>query len=82
MRCLWDALCAAKQGVGFESVTHGDNVFRGLVLARIIEATSRLDAGRGWQKSASRRRRVPPSRAGLGVDVDAGVISAMPRGRF
>jgi hypothetical protein len=43
---LWDALCAAYQAVGFESVAQGDNVLRDLVLARIIEATSKADAGR------------------------------------
>jgi hypothetical protein len=32
--------------LGFESVTQGDNVFRDLVLARIIEPTSKFDAGR------------------------------------
>jgi hypothetical protein len=32
--------------VGFESATKGNNVFRDLVLARIIEATSTIDAER------------------------------------
>jgi hypothetical protein len=30
--------------VGFESATKSDNVFRDLVLARIIEPTSKIDA--------------------------------------
>jgi hypothetical protein len=41
MSHLWDALCAAYAVLGFESVTQGDKVFRDLVLARIIEPTSR-----------------------------------------
>jgi hypothetical protein len=43
---LWDALCAAYRVLGFESATKGDNVFRDLVLARIIEPTSKIDAAR------------------------------------
>jgi hypothetical protein len=46
MTHLWDGLCAAYRALGFESVTKGDNVFRDLVLARIIELTSKIDAGR------------------------------------
>jgi hypothetical protein len=46
MTHLWDGLCAAYQILGFDSVTQGDNVFRDLVLARIIEPTSKIDAAR------------------------------------
>jgi len=46
MTPLWDALCAAYRVLGFESATKGDNVFRDLVLARIIEPTSKIDAER------------------------------------
>src|SRR4051794_19335398 len=46
MTALWDALCAAYRILGFESATKGDNVFRDLVLARIIEPTSKIDAER------------------------------------
>jgi Transposase DDE domain len=46
MTHLWDGLCCAYRVLGFESVTKGDNVFRDLVLARIIEPTSKVDAGR------------------------------------
>jgi Transposase DDE domain len=46
MTHLWDGLCAAYRMLGFESVTKGDNVFRDLVLARIIEPTSKVDAAR------------------------------------
>jgi hypothetical protein len=46
MTHLWDGLRAAYRALGFESVTNGDNVFRDLVLARIIEPTSKIDAER------------------------------------
>ena len=46
MTHLWDGLCAAYRVLGFEAVTKGDNVFRDLVLARIIEPTSKIDAER------------------------------------
>jgi hypothetical protein len=46
MTHLWDGLCAAYRVLAFELVTKGDNVFRDLVLARIIEPTSKIDAGR------------------------------------
>ena len=67
MSHLWDALCAAYQVVGFESVSKGDNVFRGLVLARIIERTSKIDAARvlgevgvDAASYATVKRRLPP----------------------
>ena len=46
MTHLWEGLCAAYRVLGFESATKGDNVFRDLVLARIIEPTSKIDAER------------------------------------
>lgn len=46
MSALWDALCGTYQVLGFESVAKGDIVFRDLVLARIIEPTSKVDAAR------------------------------------
>ena len=46
MSHLWNALCAAYRVLGFESVAKGDNVFRDLVLARVIEPTSKVDAAR------------------------------------
>jgi transposase InsO family protein len=48
MTHLWDGLCAAYRIVGFESVTKGDKVFRDLVLARIIEPTSKIDYVSTW----------------------------------
>jgi Transposase DDE domain len=46
MTALWQALCAAYRVLGLESATKGDNVFRDLVLARIIEPSSKIDAER------------------------------------
>ena len=66
MTHLWDGLCAAYRVLGFESVTKGDTVFRDLVLARIIEPTSKIDAGRVLSEvgvepasCASVKRRLP-----------------------
>ena len=41
---LWDALRRAYRALGFNAAVRGDEVFRDLVLARIIEPTSRLDS--------------------------------------
>ena len=41
---LWEALSAAFRAVGLEATSGGDEVFRQLVLARVIEPTSKLDA--------------------------------------
>lgn len=41
---LWDALCRAYDALGFDQATGGDEVFRQVVLARIIEPTSKQDS--------------------------------------
>jgi hypothetical protein len=41
---LRDALCRAYQALGFDTATGGDEVLRDLVLARIIEPTSKADS--------------------------------------
>jgi Transposase DDE domain len=41
---LWDASARAYEVLGFDTATGGDEVFRALVLARIIEPTSKLDS--------------------------------------
>ncbi|WP_443677746.1 IS1634 family transposase, partial [Mycobacterium interjectum] len=41
---LWDALCAAYEILGFDEAADGDAAFRQLVLARIIEPTSKADS--------------------------------------
>jgi len=40
---LWDGLCRAYDVLGLDEATGGDEVFRDLVLARVIEPTSKLD---------------------------------------
>jgi hypothetical protein len=44
MAHLWDALAHGYEVLGFEQAAGGDEVFRQLVLARIIEPTSKLDS--------------------------------------
>jgi len=63
---LWQALCQAYRVLGFDEVLDGDEVLRGLVLARIIEPSSKVDALRvlaetGVQPPAYRtlKRRLP-----------------------
>jgi hypothetical protein len=41
---LWEGLCRAYQVLGLDRATDGDEVFRDLVLARIIEPTSKIDS--------------------------------------
>lgn len=41
---LWEALCRAYEVLGFDAAARGDVVFRQLVLARIIEPTSKADS--------------------------------------
>jgi hypothetical protein len=41
---LWDALSSAYELLGFTDASGGDAVFRDLVLARIVEPTSKLDS--------------------------------------
>jgi hypothetical protein len=44
MGYLWEGLCRAYDLLGFADATDGDAVFRDLVLARIIEPTSKQDS--------------------------------------
>jgi hypothetical protein len=41
---LWEALCRAYEVLGFDTAAGGDEVFRQLVLARIVEPTSKADS--------------------------------------
>ena len=43
---LWDALARGYTVLGLEQAAGGDQVFRDLVLARIIEPASKLDSAR------------------------------------
>ncbi len=63
---LWDALCRAFDTLGLDQASGGDEVFRALVLARIIEPTSKLDslrvlaeAGVAAPSYATLKRRLP-----------------------
>jgi hypothetical protein len=63
---LWDALAYGYQVLGFEAAVKGDEVFRQLVLARIIEPTSKLDSLRVLDEAgvesasyATLKRRLP-----------------------
>lgn len=54
---LWDALCRAYDLLGFGQAAGGDEVFRQLVLARIIEPTSKQDSLRVLEETGV----APPS---------------------
>jgi ABC-type branched-subunit amino acid transport system ATPase component len=41
---LWEALCRAYDVLGFDEAAAGDEAFRQLMLARIIEPTSKADS--------------------------------------
>jgi hypothetical protein len=57
MAHLWDALCRAYDVLGFDEAAGGDEVFRQLVLARVIEPTSKQDSLRVLEESGSGRPR-------------------------
>lgn len=57
MRHLWDALSHAYDVLGFDTAADGDEAFRCLVLARIIEPTTKRDSLRGLEEVGIR----PPS---------------------
>jgi hypothetical protein len=66
MGCLVDAILHAYAVLGFEQATGADEVFRQLVVARIIEPTSKIDgarvlaeAGVGSASYATLKRRLP-----------------------
>jgi hypothetical protein len=61
---LWEALCTAYRVLGFESAAGGDEVFRDLVGARIIEPTSKVDALQVLEETGWSPRPTAPS----GVD--------------
>jgi hypothetical protein len=44
MQVLWDTLAAVYSDLGFADKAHDDSIFRDLVLARIIEPTSKQDS--------------------------------------
>jgi hypothetical protein len=63
---LWDGLCAAYDALGFDQAVEGDEVFRQLVLARVIEPTSKQDSLRvlaetGIETASYATRQAPPA---------------------
>jgi hypothetical protein len=75
---LLDALCRGYDALGFAAVTGRDEVFKALVLARIIEPTSKLDSlrvlGEAGMDAPSYRtvKRRPRVYAGAGESPDGG----------
>jgi hypothetical protein len=53
MRCLLDALSHAYDVLGFGRAAGGDEVFRDLVLARIVEPVSKLDSLRVLEEAGA-----------------------------
>jgi hypothetical protein len=53
MGCLLDALDRAYRALGLDGAAGGDEVFRGLVLARIIEPASKLDSLRVLEEAGA-----------------------------
>ena len=52
---LWDALCRVYDLLGLDRAVGGDEVFRDLVLARIIEPSSKQDSSRVLLRPVSSR---------------------------
>jgi hypothetical protein len=48
---LWGALCTAYDALGLDKAADGDKAFRQLVLARIIEPTSKADSLRVMEET-------------------------------
>lgn len=67
MARLWDALSAAFDVPGFDAATEGDEVFRQLVLARIVEPTSKLDSARVLEEIGVEPVSYPTVKQRLGV---------------
>jgi hypothetical protein len=63
MSHLWQGLGTVYDALGFDRAVGGDEVFRQLVLARIIEPTSKQDSLRVLAEAAWGRRRIPRSTA-------------------
>jgi hypothetical protein len=85
MSHLWNALCRAYDALGFPQATGSDEVFRQLVLARIIEPTSKQDSLRVLEEAGApapscgkqdRLREVP--RSGIAPAADGGRVRRGP----
>ena len=75
MAHLWDGLAHAYDVLGFAAAAGGDEVFRQLVLARIIEPTSKLDSARVLEEVGGID---PPS--GRGTEMDDFLAYLFPTG--
>jgi hypothetical protein len=64
---LWDALCRAYDVLGFDQAAGTDEVFRQLVLARIIEPTSKADSLRVLDETGVARPSYPTLNRRLSV---------------
>lgn len=83
MGALWDGLNTAFRALGFDGLTPGDDVFRQLVLARIIEPTSKVDSLRVLDEAVvasvsypTINRRLPMFAGTEFRDLLAGVLAA------
>jgi len=86
---LWNALSAGYGAVGLEQTCAGNEVFKQLVLARLIEPTSKLDSIRVLDEIGIKPRRIRRSSAGFlrmrrasgGAGSPEGSLSMPVRGR-
>ena len=84
MGSLLDALEHAYQVLGLEAAAGGDEVFRDLVLARIIEPVSKLDSIKVLEEAEPRRCLTGRSSAAAGVcaaSVAAAAIAGLRNAR-
>ena len=75
MDCLLGALEHAYRTLGFDRAAGGDEVFRDLVLARIIEPVSKLDSLRVLEEAGCRGSVLPDREAAAGC-LCAGLLAA------
>ena len=85
MGTCWDALQRGYRVLGLEDAAGGDEVFRDLVLARIIEPVSKLDSLRVLEEAgvapasyATAKRRLPAYAQG---GMAAGTVRCLRRAR-
>jgi hypothetical protein len=76
---LWDALSRAYEVLGFDKAAGGDEVFRQLVLARIIEPTSKADSLRVLEETGVAAASYPTVNRRLPVFAKAAFRQALSR---
>jgi Transposase DDE domain len=77
---LWDALCRAYEILGLDQAAGDDEVFRDLVLARIIEPTSKADSLRVLDETGVAGPSYPTLNRRLPVYAKPGFRQALSRG--